>query len=111
VKNLVKNTIFSLLTLFYLLSVLEVNAYGVQNTFFDEYDTYIESKEQNFNKANIEQKKDNENTTYVFSIKNIFLFGNLPLFQPLKCKKLALYKHSQNLQNRKLTLLHSVWRI
>ena len=45
-KKLFQTVSVSIVIIIYVISVLEVRAFGVENTFFDEYDTYIESKQQ-----------------------------------------------------------------
>ncbi len=90
-----------------MLSALEVNAYGFQNTFFDEFDTYIESKEQVFEKATIKQpKKDKETSLPLFSVANTHFINPTFLVQVKNYSSL----YSQ-LHKCKLTILHSVWRI
>ena len=105
-----KHIVFSLLTFFYLISALEVNAYGIQNTFFDEFDTYIESKEQIIEKVTFEQgKKDNETSSNIFSVPNICFVNHSFSYKSENYPSVRLQFY--RLQNRKLTILHSVWRI
>ena len=60
-KKLFQTVSVSIVIIIYVISVLEVRAFGVENTFFDEYDTYIEGKQQTIeSSAGNEKKKDNE---------------------------------------------------
>lgn len=109
-KNLTKYITFYFLTFFYLLSALEVNACGIQNTFFDEFDTYIESKEQGIEKIALEQDKKN-NKTSSLTLTVSFNYFEHPTFLVQPKNLPSLYLQPYRLQNCKLTILHSVWRI
>ena len=91
-----------------MLSALEVNSCGIENTFFDEFDTYIESKEQSIEKTNIE-KKNKETPSHLFLITKTHFVNHTFLFHHANCP--SLYLQAYYLQKRKLTILHSVWQI
>lgn len=110
-KNLTKHIVFYLLTFFYLLSALEVNACGIKNTFFDEFDIYTESKEQSIEKVTIQQdkKSDEEVQSYIFLVSHSYFANPTILFQSESY--FNFYSQFNHFQNRKLTILHSVWQI
>ena len=85
-----------------MLSVLEVNSCGIENIFFDEFDTYIESKEQSIEKTNIE-KKNQETPSHLFLITKTHFVNHTFLLHRANC--LSLYLQAYYLQKRKLTIL------
>jgi len=93
-----------------LLSALEVNACGIHNTFFDEFDTYVESKEQGIEK--IVLKQDNKDSIYLSHTFTVpFSYFENPTFLVQPKYLTSLYLRTYRLQNCKLTILHSVWQI
>lgn len=95
--------------LFYIVSALEINAYGIENTFFDAFDTYIESKELGlFSSVEIEESKSSIYHHTQFNFKNLFSTEDLYI-QEKVC--LNHSKPPNNHKENRLYVLYSVWII
>jgi len=71
VGKLFNNLSFVLIFIFYAISALEINAFGMENTFFDDFDTYTESKELDILiKVSEEVNKDNGSFIFKMSKKS-----------------------------------------
>lgn len=114
-SNVFKKILFLLVTLFFTLSALEVNACGIENTFFDEYDTYIESKEQTVLLSSIIQNKDDDNKNNLNYSYHHFLCRTVAYraLQFILTDKVDVFSttHDLSLSLPKLYLLYSVWII
>lgn len=93
----------------YAVSALEVNAFCIKNTFFDEFDTYIESKGQKIESVVIkEKKKDNEKLQFE---KQIFITTAQEYSQPFLISftypKPKYFVKSKVIWKRKLFVFYS----
>lgn len=114
-KKTIKHILILLSIIIYALSVLEVNAFGIENTFFDEYDTYVEGKEQNVETLIIEKKKKDDEKTDKQFFQNYFNATIQQNFQPFLFisdnRNFATVIKPNSYRLRKLFVLHSVWII
>lgn len=99
------NILFAVITLSFFISATEMNFRELQNSFFDEYDTYVKTEQASVSHATIMQP---ENISYdlLYNIRNRY---NIVQGQAAHIKYLPANYH--NPQSSKLFLRNSVWLI
>lgn len=110
-KKVIYNLFVSIVLTFYTISALELNVFGIKNAFFDDFDTYIESKEQNLFIKNKEEKNKDDNQIF-FQNNDSFSFhlvkSNKTIFYQIN----SYYQPPpQCYQGNKIHILHAVWLV
>ncbi|TDE13266.1 MULTISPECIES: hypothetical protein [Dyadobacter] len=110
-KNVWYKFLYILAFTFYVVSALEVNDFGIKNTFFDQYDSYIESSQQDIQPV-VSQERDKDDCPPVFqTFQSISLLSSELKREVLSLQKLLTQKYIQRHQGRKIFIFHSVWII
>lgn len=92
-------------------SATEVNAFGIHNTFFDQYDTYVQSEEIDAQvDFGVEKEKKNHKPTYQYRVLLAYSFiskkwANKQFYYS------SIYHCSPSSFTRKIFLRNSVWII
>ena len=105
-KSLTTKILIFLISLSFVLAVFEVNIGDSHNTFFDEYDTYFHSENQNVH-FSIEFEKQKNHITYLGDILNYtftYLQSNFISPSTPRFKRTVFLTH-------KIFLHNAVWRI
>lgn len=112
-KMILQRLLISIAITIYILSALEVNVCGIENTFFDDYDTYIESKTQKIEFAVAkEKKKDADKLEFE---QNSFTAAAQYYFYPILItptyQKPKNITHTKTIWKRKIFIFHSSFLI